>query len=65
MNEMKSVGLRLPVQAVVDRTTADTTLADGAGVEASGPVGDAVGGIAAGVAAVAAGVGKLAKALPF
>jgi hypothetical protein len=35
MNETKSVGLRLPVQATVDRTATYATLAQGAGVEAS------------------------------
>ena len=31
MNEMKTMGLRLPVQVAVDRTTAYGTLADGHG----------------------------------
>ena len=35
MNETKTMGLRLPVQAAVDRTAMGTTLAAGAGVEAS------------------------------
>jgi len=36
MNETKTMGLRLPVQAApVDRTARGATLADGAGVEAS------------------------------
>ena len=35
MNDTKTMGLRLPVQAAVDRTTTYATLADGAGVEAS------------------------------
>jgi hypothetical protein len=35
MNETKSMGLRLPVQAGVDRTATYATLAQGAGVEAS------------------------------
>jgi hypothetical protein len=35
MNGTKTMGLRLPVQAVVDRTTTGVTLADGVGVEAS------------------------------
>ena len=34
MDEMKTTGLRLPVQAAVDRTAMGATLADGAGVEA-------------------------------
>ena len=34
-NETKTRGLRLPVQAAVDRTAMGATLADGAGVEAS------------------------------
>jgi hypothetical protein len=36
MNETKTMGLRLPVQAAVDRAAMGTTLAAGAGVEASG-----------------------------
>jgi len=35
MNETTSAGLRLPVQAAVDRTATGATLADGTGVEAS------------------------------
>ena len=35
MNQTKTVGLRLPVQAAVDRTAMGATLADCAGVEAS------------------------------
>ena len=35
MNDTKTMGLRLPVQAAVDRTATGATLADGAGVEAS------------------------------
>ena len=35
MNETKTMGLRLPVQVAVDRTTAYGTLADGTGVDAS------------------------------
>jgi hypothetical protein len=35
MNGTTSAGLRLPVQAAVDRTATSATLADGAGVEAS------------------------------
>jgi hypothetical protein len=35
MNETKTMGLRLPVQAAVDRTAMGATLTDGAGVEAS------------------------------
>jgi hypothetical protein len=35
MNENRSAGLRLPVQAAVDRTATGAALADGAGVEAS------------------------------
>jgi hypothetical protein len=35
MNDTRSAGLRLPVQAAVDRTTTNATLADGASVEAS------------------------------
>ena len=35
MNDTKTMGLRLPVQAAVDRTATYATLADGAGVEAS------------------------------
>jgi len=34
MNETKTMGLRLPVQAAVNRTATGATLADGAGVEA-------------------------------
>jgi hypothetical protein len=32
---LRTMGLRLPVQAAVDRTAPDATLVDGAGVEAS------------------------------
>jgi len=35
MNDTKTMGLRLPVQAAVDRTATGGTLADGTGVEAS------------------------------
>jgi hypothetical protein len=35
MNDTKSMGLRLPVQAAVDRTATHATLADGTGMEAS------------------------------
>jgi hypothetical protein len=35
MNDTKTMGLRLPVQAAVDRTATYATLAEGAGVEAS------------------------------
>jgi len=35
MNDTKTMGLRLPVQAAVDRTAAYGTLADGTGVDAS------------------------------
>jgi len=35
MNDTKSMGLRLPVQAAVDRTAAHATLGDSTGVEAS------------------------------
>jgi hypothetical protein len=35
MNDTKSMGLRLPVQAAVDRTAAHAALTEGAGVEAS------------------------------
>jgi hypothetical protein len=35
MNDPKSMGLRLPVQAAVDRTATHATLADGTGMEAS------------------------------
>jgi hypothetical protein len=44
MNETKSTGLRLPVQAAVDRTATYATLADG-GVEASQNAGQIVSGI--------------------
>jgi hypothetical protein len=35
MNETKTIGLRLPVQASVDRTATFAALAEGSGVEAS------------------------------
>jgi hypothetical protein len=35
MNDTKTMGLRLPVQAAVDRTAAYGTLADGQGMDAS------------------------------
>ena len=35
MSETKTMGLRLPVQAAVDRTATGATLADGAGAGAS------------------------------
>ena len=35
MNETKTMGLRLPVQAAVDRTAMGAALTEGAGVEAS------------------------------
>jgi hypothetical protein len=35
MNEMRTRGLRLPVQMAVDRTATYATLAEGSGVEAS------------------------------
>jgi hypothetical protein len=35
MNETKTIGLRLPVQAAVDRTATFAALADGSGLEAS------------------------------
>jgi hypothetical protein len=35
MNDTKSMGLRLPVQAAVDRTPAYGALGDGTGMEAS------------------------------
>jgi hypothetical protein len=35
MNETTTMGLRLPVQAAVDRTTTDVTLVEGIGVDAS------------------------------
>lgn len=35
MNETKAIGLRLPVQAAVDRTANFAALAEGFGVEAS------------------------------
>jgi hypothetical protein len=38
-NETKTMGLRLPVQAAVDRTAMGATLADGVGVEASSIMG--------------------------
>ena len=49
MNDTKTMGLRLPVQAAVDRTATGGTLADGTGVEAQGFWDDlaaALGGIA-------------------
>ena len=42
MNDTKTMGLRLPVQAAVDRTTTYATLADGAGVDASQGFGQAL-----------------------
>ena len=41
MNETKTMGLRLPVQAAVDRTATGATLAGGTGVEASNWLTDA------------------------
>jgi hypothetical protein len=35
MDDTKSMGLRLPMQAAVDRTATHATLADGTGMEAS------------------------------
>jgi hypothetical protein len=35
MNDTKTMGLRLPVQAAVERSATGATLADGTGVEAS------------------------------
>ena len=46
MNEKKTMGLRLPVQAAVDRTEAYGTLADGTGVEASQNLGQILQGVA-------------------
>lgn len=45
MNDTKSAGLRLPVQAAVDRTAPGAALADGTGVEASQSVGQILGSI--------------------
>jgi hypothetical protein len=49
MNDTKSAGLRLPVQAAVDRTATGGALADGTGVEAQGfwdDLGSVLGGVA-------------------
>jgi hypothetical protein len=46
MNDTKTMGLRLPVQAAVDRTAACGTLADGQGVDASQNAGQIAGQIA-------------------
>lgn len=49
MNDTKSAGLRLPVQAAVDRTATGSALADGTGVEAQGfwdDLGSVLGGVA-------------------
>jgi hypothetical protein len=45
MNGTKSAGLRLPVQAAVDRTAPGATLTDGTGVEASQSVGQILGSL--------------------
>jgi hypothetical protein len=46
MNDTKTMGLRLPVQAAVDRSATGAALADGTGVEASQSLQDILGGIA-------------------
>jgi hypothetical protein len=46
MNDTKTMGLRLPVQAAVDRTAAYGTLADGQGLDASQNAGQIAGQIA-------------------
>jgi hypothetical protein len=35
MNETKTIGLRMPVQAAVDRTATGATLVEGVGLDAS------------------------------
>jgi hypothetical protein len=45
MNDTKTMGLRLPVQAAVDRTAAYGTLAEGQGVEASQNWSSILGGV--------------------
>ncbi len=45
MNDTKTMGLRLPVQAAVDRSTTGAALADGTGVEASQNVGQILGSL--------------------
>jgi len=49
MNDTKTMGLRLPVQAAVDRTATGGALADGTGVEAQSfwdDLGSVLGGVA-------------------
>lgn len=57
MNGMKSPGLRLPVQAAVDRTPTGAALTGEAGVEASQSVGQILGSIPWGT--ILGGLGSL------